>query len=224
MTSRMTINSAGLVNVVGEITAGTKTFRIPHPVLPDRELVHLCIEAPRADLIYRGETLLSNGRAEIDIDDHVGMALGTFEALCRDVQCFTTNESGWTEVKGSVVGNKLILQTKTSTADLISWLVVGERQDEVFKASNTTDRFGNLILEPEKVPLTPERMVEKQIMMEVPTGGTEEIRRRIEKRVEVIDGIPTMIAAHDEVVEVPTMRPVGVVDENGDPVTELVRE
>ena len=77
------------------------------------------------------------------------MSDGTFVALNRDVQCFTTNETGWTNVKGSVSGNVLtIIAQDNSCTDTISWMVVGERQDDNAKLSNTTDDSGNLIVEP----------------------------------------------------------------------------
>ena len=34
-----------------------------------------------------------------------------------------------------------------SSTDTISWMVVGERQDDTIKASNLTDDNGNLIVE-----------------------------------------------------------------------------
>lgn len=149
LTSRLTINEAGLVNVVGEITAGTKTLRIPHPILEDHQLVHLCVEAPKADLMYRGMVTLVNGKATVNIDEVTGMTAGTFDALCRDVQCFTTNESGWNQVRGSVSNGVLSIECQTSARDEVSWLVIGERNDQTYMESNTTDENGYVILEPE---------------------------------------------------------------------------
>ena len=58
------------------------------------------------------------------------MTVGTFEALVDNIQCFTTNETGWTAIKGSVTGGSLTIQAKTaSCTDTISWMVVGERKD-----------------------------------------------------------------------------------------------
>ena len=76
---------------------------------------------------------------------------GTFVALNRDVQCFTTNETGWTNVKGSVTGNQLTIIAQDNTCtDTISWMVIGERQDEGLKQMNNTDADGKLILEPDR--------------------------------------------------------------------------
>ena len=79
------------------------------------------------------------------------MTDGTFVILCRDVQCFTTNESDWTPVKGSVSGNILTIeaQDNTSTAN-ISWMVIGERQDKHMHDTDWTDKNGKVIVEPLK--------------------------------------------------------------------------
>ena len=82
------------------------------------------------------------------------MTEGTFVALNRDVQCFTTNETGWTAVKGSVTGNQLtIIAQENTCTDTISWMVIGERQDETVKSLDLTDNDGNLIVEPDKKPI-----------------------------------------------------------------------
>ena len=84
------------------------------------------------------------------------MTAGTFVALNRDVQCFTTNESGWTAVKGSVSGNTLTITAQdNSCTDTISWMVIGERQDDNIKSSSLTDANGKLIMEPNQIPLPP---------------------------------------------------------------------
>jgi hypothetical protein len=102
-TPGLTISNSGLVNVVGQFTAGTKTFQIPHP-LPElkatRNLIHACLEGPRLDLIYRSTVTLVDGAATVDLDDAAGMSAGTWALLCRDAQVFTTNETGWFHVRG----------------------------------------------------------------------------------------------------------------------------
>ena len=143
---------------------GTKSFRIPHPLVElstTTDLIHSVVESPQCDNIYRGKIDLVDGVATINIDNKVGMTEGTFVALNRDVQCFTTNETGWTAVKGSVSGNILTITaqpgitttgiTTNNCTDTISWLVIGERQDPSIKESNLTDADGNLILEPDHI-------------------------------------------------------------------------
>ena len=138
----------------GELTAGTKTFRIPHP-LPSMNtthtLSHACIEGPRADLVYRDSVVLSGGSASVDLDESAGMTDGTWEALCRDPQVFLQNDTGWSALKGSVSGSTLIISCEdTDSTDTVSWMVVAERDDPTYLASKTTDDDGLLIIEAEK--------------------------------------------------------------------------
>jgi hypothetical protein len=143
--------------VVGSLSKGSGSFKIDHP-LPAKtdthHLVHSFIEGPQADLIYRGKVNLVAGAATVNIDTVSGMTEGTFEVLCRDVQCFTTNESDWTAVRGSVTGNILTIeaQDNTSTAS-ISWMVIGERKDKHMYDTDWTDESGKVIVEPLKEAL-----------------------------------------------------------------------
>ena len=144
----------GSVTVPGALSKGSGSFRIEHP-LPSlsetHQLVHSFIEGPRIDLIYRGEVSLINGTATINIDKEAGMTEGTFVVLCREAQCFTSNESDWDAVKGSVVGNQLIIscQNTASTAK-VSWMVIAERQDSHIINTDWTDENGKVIVEPLK--------------------------------------------------------------------------
>jgi hypothetical protein len=144
----------GNVQVYGALSKGSGSFRIDHPLAEKtatHELVHSFIEGPQADLIYRGKVNLVNGTATVNIDTASTMTEGTFVALCRNVQCFTTNESDWTPVRGSVTENILTIeaQNQTSTAS-ISWMVIGERQDKHMHETNWTDENGKVIVEPLK--------------------------------------------------------------------------
>ena len=101
------------------------------------------------DLIYRGKVDLVAGSATVNIDTKSNMTEGTFVLLNRDIQCFTSNETGWTAVKGSVSGNILTITAQdNSCTDTISWMVVGERQDDKIKSSELTTADGDLIVEP----------------------------------------------------------------------------
>ena len=151
---RLETTSAG-VYITGTLTASsTKSFRISHPLSElskTKDLVHAAIEGPQMDLMYRGKVDLVNGTAIVNIDTKSGMTEGTFNVLNRDVQCFTTNETGWTNVKGSVAGNKLtIVAEDNSCTDTISWIVIGERKDNDVISSEVTDDNGDLIVEPDK--------------------------------------------------------------------------
>jgi len=143
-----TVN-CGTVNADGNLTAtGTKPFEIPHPILDGMRLRHTAVEAPLADLIYRGVAKLKNGRAEVNIDEFARMTDGTFVALCRNVSCFTSNESDWGSVRGFVNGNILTIEAEDAKSQsTVSWLVVGERNDDKIKESDATDDDGRLITE-----------------------------------------------------------------------------
>ena len=147
------------VTVYGALTKGSGSFRIPHPLAglsTTKDLVHSFIEGPQCDNIYRGKIDLVGGTATVNLDTKSDMTAGTFVALNRDVQCFTTNESGWTAVKGSVSGNTLTITAQdNSCTDTISWMVIGERQDDNIKSSSLTDSNGKLIMEPNQIPLPP---------------------------------------------------------------------
>lgn len=152
--ARLTIANGGNVIVHGALSKGSGSFRIDHP-LPAKnsthELVHSFIEGPQADLIYRGKVDLVAGSATVDIDAAAGMTEGTFVLLCGDVQCFTSNEDGFTAVKGSVSGNTLTITAEDNTCtDTISWMVIGERKDQHMLDTEWTDDNGKVIVEPLK--------------------------------------------------------------------------
>ena len=152
VTKAMTIATNGAVTILGSLSKGSGSFRIKHPLTSKKnthQLVHSFIEGPQADLIYRGKIRLNAGKAIINIDEVATMTEGTFEALCREVQCFTTNETGWDAVRGKVTGNILTIESQnTESTDEISWMVVGERQDEHMIDTSWTDENGRVIVEP----------------------------------------------------------------------------
>ena len=154
-------NSAGAATFAGSVSKASGSFRIPHP-LPSlsetHQLVHSFIEGPQADLIYRGKLTLKNGKAQANIDEVSTMTEGTFEVLCREVQCFTTNESGWDLIKGKVIGNIIYIESQNeNSTDEISWMVIGERKDEHMMGTEWTDENGKVIVEPLK-PIKQEPM------------------------------------------------------------------
>ena len=149
------------LSATGALSKASGSFRIDHP-LPEKKdthhLVHSFVESPRADLIYRGKATLVDGSATINIDTAAGMTEGTFVLLCDDVQCFTSNESDWDAVKGSVpeevdgVGGNILTiecENSSSTAE-IAWMVVGDRKDEHIMDTEWTDEYGKPIVEPTK--------------------------------------------------------------------------
>jgi hypothetical protein len=149
-----TTTPASKLTVNGSLSKSSGSFRIDHPLeakSTTHDLVHSFVEAPQADNIYRGKVDLVNGSATVNIDTVAGMTEGTFVALNREVQCFTTNEANWDAVKGSVSGNILTIESENSESTAtISWLVIGERQDQHMYDTEWTDDDGKVIVEPIK--------------------------------------------------------------------------
>ena len=151
-------------------TNGGKSFTITHP-LPElrdtHDLRHSVVESPQADNMYRGQVALVGGMATVNLDEAAGMSEGTFVLLNRDVQCFTSNEDGWTALRGSVSGNVLTIEAQdASCTDNVSWLVVGERQDDDIRASTLTDDEGHIIVEPLTTRATEQELAESVARME----------------------------------------------------------
>lgn len=140
--------------VVGALSKGSGSFKINHPLESKKQthhLVHSFVESPQANNIYRGKVELQNGTAQINLDDVSSMTQGTFEALNRDIHVYTTNESDWDAVKGNITGNILTIECQNPNSNaLVSWLVIGERQDQHMYETNWTDDNGKVIVEPLK--------------------------------------------------------------------------
>jgi hypothetical protein len=139
---------AGDVAITGALSKGSGTFRIPHGLRENYDLCHSFVEGPQCDLIYRGKVDLVDGRATVSMDTKYGMTAGTFAWLTKDIQTFTSNETGWDAVKSSFSGDTITIQCQnTSSTDTISWMVVAERDDPNIRASEITDADGNLLIE-----------------------------------------------------------------------------
>lgn len=147
---------AGNLVVAGTITAGTKPFRIPHPVVADKDLVHIAVESPRADMLYRGVVKLTDGYATVEIDANSNMTDGTFAAFTQNVEVVALrNKDGFTRVKaGEVVQGTFHITAEDATCtDNIAWMVVAERADPFMKELNLTDINGRLMPEQDKLPV-----------------------------------------------------------------------
>ena len=146
------LSVTGNVTISGSLSKGSGSFKIDHPIKPDtHHLVHSFIEGPQADNLYRGKVDLVSGQAIINLDEAGRMTEGTFVALNGNVQCFTTNEDGWTAVRGKINGNILTIEAQdAASTDTVSWLVIGERHDQHMIDANWTDEHGRVITELEK--------------------------------------------------------------------------
>ena len=146
------LDVVGNVTISGSLSKGSGSFKIDHPIKPEtHHLVHSFIEGPQADNIYRGRVTLVAGGATVNLDMASHMTEGTFAALNGNVQCFTTNEDGWTAIRGKVQGNLLTIEAQDPTCtDEVSWMVIGERHDQHMIDASWTDENGKIIVEPEK--------------------------------------------------------------------------
>ena len=166
---KLTVKGNGDLAIAGALSKGSGSFKIPHPLESKKDthnLVHSFLEGPQADLLYRGRVDLVDGVASVNIDEASDMTDGTFVILCRDIQSFTTNESGWTAVRSSVDGNILTIEAQDNTCtDSISWMVVGERQDQHMYDTEWTDENGKVVVEPlipEPIPEPEEELTEEE--------------------------------------------------------------
>jgi len=121
-----------------------KQFKIQHPKNPDKWLYHTALESPRADLIYRGVCELNEGFASCSIDSASRMEEGTFNSFTKNPQLFLQNDSGFDRLKGNVVsGSVEIYSENNQSTDIVSWMVVAERNDKDITESPLYDKYGN---------------------------------------------------------------------------------
>ena len=94
-------------------------------------------------------TKLENGQAVIDIDERYNMTPGTFVALNRDTQVWVNNAETWDLVRANIEGSKITIECQNTESNAtISWLAMGERQDQEIYDSILTDDNGRIIIEP----------------------------------------------------------------------------
>jgi hypothetical protein len=130
--------------VQGSLAATNKQFQITHPLDDKKWLYHTSIEAPRADLIYRGKIELINGSGSIGIDSSSLMTGGTFESLTKNRQLFLQNNQTFDRVKGYIQnGNVYVLCENTNENILVDWMVTAERNDIEIISSRLYDSDGN---------------------------------------------------------------------------------
>jgi hypothetical protein len=82
------------------------------------------------------------------LDEISNMTEGTWVKLNREPQFFLQNMNGWDRLKGEVIENELFIYCENKTSEyLISYMVIGERQDDAIKELEITDNNGRLITE-----------------------------------------------------------------------------
>lgn len=154
--SFFTFGYTGSLDVPGALSKGSGTFLIDHPLDPfNKNLRHGFVEAPRYDLIYRGAVQLVNGRATVDIDAASNMTTGTFQVLTTNaVVTSLQNQDGFARLRpGPLDGGyfEIICEDEECT-DLVSWVVIAERNDPFVKSDldQNTDSDGRFVPEFDK--------------------------------------------------------------------------
>lgn len=147
-------NFAGNVYVAGNLSAGgTKPFCIDHPILEDKKLYHVAVEAPRNDLLYRGKVQLVEGQATVNLDTESRMTAGTFAALVQNVEVVgLNNASGFGRIRASAVvnGQFTIYAEEADSTDEVNWVVMAERNDTNMHGNTLCDEYGRLVPEQDK--------------------------------------------------------------------------
>jgi hypothetical protein len=116
---------AGNVNITGSIFASSKSFRIDHPLDPERKyLNHVSMESPEMKTFYDGiATLGPGGRAWVEMPDY-------FEALNGDCRYQLTCVGGYAPVyiAAKVKDGRFEIAGGFEGLE-VSWTVTGVRRD-----------------------------------------------------------------------------------------------
>jgi len=175
------------LHITGALSKGSGSFLIDHPLdtMPDYTLRHEFVEAPRADLIYRGVAEFANNQTEItmSIDASSRMTAGTFVALTQNPVIHVSNNDTWELVRGRVVGGDVVIERKDGRGKLtVDWLVIAERADDFIKTVDYTDEDGRVIPEQRK-----EALDEDAVMQAIEAFDDdmpeEEVRTRVAELV-----------------------------------------
>ena len=115
----------GDVEVTGNLSRGGGSFKIDHPVDPEKKyLYHSFVESPDMKNIYDGNVVTDeNGEARVTLPNY-------FEALNRDFRYQLTVIGMFAQaiVADEVKGNRFVIRTSAPNVK-VSWQVTGIRQD-----------------------------------------------------------------------------------------------
>jgi len=120
----------GDISVSGAISAGTKDFKIDHPLDPaNKYLVHASVESSEMMNIYTGNvTTDAQGEAAVQLPDW-------FEALNTDFryQLTVIGQFAQAIVARKIENNQFQIRTNAPNVE-VSWQITGVRQDAFAKA------------------------------------------------------------------------------------------
>jgi hypothetical protein len=176
------------LSVSGALSKGSGTFKIDHPIDGTKCLRHEMVEAPRADLIYRGKATLTNGTALVDVDAASNMQAGTLAALARNFQIFLQNNENFERVRGQIVNGQLGIESENANSAItVDWMVVAERADPFMKSVDYTDADGRVVPEQDKpgIDVVRDRWTEIRefAKAELDNADTPQARRQIKLRL-----------------------------------------
>jgi hypothetical protein len=155
-------NFTGDVNVSGAITAGTKDFKIDHPLDPaNKYLVHASVESSEMKNIYDGNvTTDSAGQATVQLPEW-------FEVLNTDFryQLTVIGQFAQAIIAREIENNRFEIRTNAPNVK-VSWQVTGVRQDAYAKANPLVveqakeARLRGFYIHPELYGAPPEKQIE----------------------------------------------------------------
>ena len=121
----------GNATISGTLTAGVKNFLIDHPIDPEnKSLVHSTVEAPEMKNIYDGVVELNEeGIATVELPSY-------FEALNKDFRYqLTAIDESMPNLCAGRIQNRILTIKGGSPNGVVSWQVVGIRQDKFAQAN-----------------------------------------------------------------------------------------
>jgi hypothetical protein len=155
-------NFVGNLNVTGQIFAGTKDFKIDHPLDPSNKyLVHASVESSEMKNIYDGNvTTDSQGHATVQLP-------GWFQALNTDFryQLTVIGQFAQAIVSREIENNRFEIATSAPNVK-VSWQVTGVRHDAFAKANalvveqEKDARLRGFYIHPELYGAPPEKQIE----------------------------------------------------------------
>jgi hypothetical protein len=124
-TPQYTLDVAGNVNISGNLTKGSGSFKIDHPLDPaNKYLYHSFVESPDMMNIYNGNVVTNrDGLATVVLP-------GYFEALNRDFryQLTVIGQFAQAIIARKIARNQFIIRTNKPRVE-VSWQVTGIRHD-----------------------------------------------------------------------------------------------
>jgi hypothetical protein len=155
-------NFTGDVNVSGSISAGTKDFKIDHPLDPaNKYLVHASVESSEMMNIYTGNiTTDGQGQATVQLPEW-------FEVLNTDFryQLTVIGQFAQAIIGRKIENNRFEIRTSAPNVE-VSWQVTGVRQDAYAKAhplvveQEKDARLRGFYIHPELYGAPPEKQIE----------------------------------------------------------------